>query len=263
MSLERIYGIFLENIYRLRHSWEEIVDTFYWPIMDVILWGFLTIFISKQQGLGSLIISFLLGGIILWTIAWRTQQDISVSLLNDAWSHNLLNIFGSPLTPWEFLVATVFLGLIKITMTTIIMGVMAYFFYTFSLLSLGFYLLPFIALLLLFGWSMGIFITGLIIYFGRKIQNLAWSFILLFQPISCVSYPLSSLPEWLRPFASLLPTTYVFEGMRKVMSGGSVSFLYLLTAAGINLLFLTASLISFSIFFNLAKRDGRLVRMQE
>jgi len=247
----------------MRHSLEEIVDTFYWPLMDVVLWGFLTLFISKQSGMGANIVAFLLGGIILWTIAWRSQQDISVSFLVDMWYQNLLNIFGSPLTHWEFLTATIILGFFKMMITIGLMAILAYFFYSFSLLSMGFYLLPFLALLLMFGWAMGIFITALIIYFGRRIQSLAWSFIVIFQPLSCVSYPLSALPEWLQPIARAIPTTYIFEGMRAVLSTGTLPAEYLIKSLLLNIIYLIVAILVFAWFFEKARKEGRLVKAQE
>lgn len=263
MSLHRIYAIFLEHIFRIRHSFEEIVDTFYWPLMDVILWGFLTIFIGRQSGLGANIVSFILGGIILWTIVWRAQQDISISFLVDMWFQNLLNIFGSPLTHWEFLIATILLGLIKMAATLGLMAVLAYFFYSFSLLSIGFYLIPFLGLLLLFGWATGIFITSLIIFFGKRIQNFAWSFIVVFQPLSCVSYPLSALPQWLQPVASMIPTTYVFEGMRSVLATGRMPVEYFIKSLILNIIYLMFAVVVFAWFFEKSREKGGLVKMQE
>jgi len=263
MSIQRIYGIFLEHIFRLRHSWEEIVDTFYWPIMDVILWGFLTVFISRQQGMGAIFVSYLLGGIILWTIVWRSQQDICLSFLVDVWHQNLLNLFGTPLTPWEFLIATIMLGAVKMFLTLGVMAVLAYFMYSFSLLSLGFYLIPFLAMLLLFGWSMGIFITALIMYFGRRIQNFGWSFLVLFQPLSCVTYPLSALPSWLQPIAKVIPTTYIFEGMRAVLQRGTLPIEYLIKSLLLNIVYLLFSVIIFAWLFEMARKKGRLVKVQE
>jgi ABC-2 type transport system permease protein len=263
MSLVRIYGIFLEHIFRLRHSWEEIVDTFYWPIMDIILWGFLTIFISKQNGFGAIFVSFLMGGIILWTIVWRAQQDISLSLLVDVWSQNLLNVFGTPLTPWEFLIATILLGFVKILLTLGMMVGLAYLFYSFSLFNLGFYLIPFLGLLLVFGWSMGIFITALIIYFGRRIQNFAWSFLILLQPISCVTYPLTALPDWIKPIALSLPTTHIFEGMRLVLQKKALPSQYLINAAMLDIVYLILSVAIFAFLFERARTEGRLVKVQE
>src|ERR1022692_1269492 len=42
-----------------------------------------------------------------------------------------------------------------------------------------------------------------------------WSFAGLLMPLSCVLYPVSSLPSYLRPIALMLPTTHAFEGMRQ------------------------------------------------
>jgi len=37
--------------------------------------------------------------------------------------------------------------------------------------------------------------------FGQEAEVLAWSMVFLFQPISCVFYPMDVLPVWLKPVA--------------------------------------------------------------
>ena len=83
--------------------------------------------------------------------------------------------------------------------------------------------LPFMLNLMLFALALGIIITGLIFRYTTKIQGLAWSFAGLLMPLSCVLYPLKSLPMYLRPIAWMLPTTHSFEGMRQVLAGGGFS----------------------------------------
>lgn len=261
-SRARVSAIILEHLLRLRHSFEEIVDTFYWPMMDIIIWGFMTTYLAHLGGAKPVVISFLLGGLILWTIVWRSQQDISVSLLWDVWSGNLTNLFATPLTIWEFLMGLVSLGAIKITLTLSLIFAIALAFYSFNLLTLGIYLLPFFANLLLFGWIAGIFVTALIIRFGRGIQNFAWGFVVLLNPLAAVYYPVATLPMPLQYISRILPPSYIFEGMRQVLGRGNLSLSSLFFASFLNLVYLFLALGFFYFMFEKAREKGNLVKLE-
>lgn len=262
-SKARVSAIVLEHLLRLRHSFEEIVDTFYWPVMDIIIWGFMTTYFYRLGGATAAVISFLLGGLILWTIAWRSQQDIAVSLLWDVWNKNLTNLFATPLTPWEFLLGVIILGVIKITLTVFLVFIIALVFYSFNLLTLGIYFLPFFANLLFFGWVVGIFVTALILRFGMSIQNFAWGFIVLLQPVAAVYYPVSTLPLPLQYIARILPPSYIFEGMRQILGGSGLSLPYLFWASFLNFVYLIFALLFFSFMFEKAREKGKLVKLEE
>lgn len=258
----RIFAVILEHLIRMRHSFEEIIDTFYWPVMDMIIWGFMTTYFSTSGSVSSTVISYLLGGLILWTVTWRSQQDISVSLLWDVWNQNLTNLFTTPLAPGEFLAGVVILAFIKIILTVLLLFPVALVFYSFNIFSLGFSLLPFLANLLLFGWTVGIFVTGLIIRYGRSIQNIAWSFIVLLNPVAAVYYPVDTLPLGLQYIAKVLPPSYIFEGMRIVLSGGALPLNYMVLSTLMNTIYLLASLGFFYLMFEKARESGRLTKLE-
>ena len=262
MNASRIKGIIIQSLYNLKHSYEDIVDTFFWPIMDVIIWGFMTTFLATAQGNAAKVVSFLMGGLILWNIVWRAQQDIALALLRNVWNRNILNLFSSPLTPWEFVTATMILGFIKIIFTLVIVSFAAFVLYSFNLFSLGFSLIPFFISLIAFAWAVGIFITGLIIRYGMRIQSLAWSFIAILQPVSAVFYPLSILPPFLRKIAWFLPTTHIFEGMRQILSGGQLSKEHLLWAFGLNIIYLILSAWFFIFMFEKSREKGKLAEIE-
>jgi len=263
MNSSRIKAIIIEHFLLLKNYLGQIVDTFYWPIMDVIIWGFMMTYLGRLGAKTEAAAAFLMGGLILWTIAWRSQQDITVSFLYDVWNQNLTNLFTTPLTALEFIIAVVLLGLIKTSVVLLVCGLAAYFFYAFNLSVLGFAFLPFFANLLLFGWWAGIFVTSLIIYFGRQIESFGWGFIVLLNPLSCVYYPLSSLPPFLQKIAWFLPTTHVFEGMRGVLAGQGLSNENMILAFGLNIFYLIFSSLVFNFLFEKAKERGKLVKLEE
>jgi len=157
---------------------------------------------------------------LLWTFVWRGQYEISVSILEDLWSRNLINLFVSPLTFWEFISAFIIIGILKAGIGFIIASSVAFLLYKVNMFALGFYLVPFALLLFMTGWWVGFFVGGLILRYGTKVEQFAWSMVYLVSPFSAIYYPLSILPNWAQTVAKLIPTSYIFEGAREVITKG-------------------------------------------
>jgi len=262
MNLLRIKGVVLQDIYYLRHSTEDLIDVFFWPSVDLVIWGLMTTYFIQLKGPVSGIVAFLLGGLILWNIVWRAQQDISLAFLKNIWNGNIINLFSSPLTPGEFVVATMITGFFKIILTLTLVTLMAFVLYSFNLFSLGFYFIPFFINLIIFAWASGIFIIGLIVRYGMRVQAFAWSLIVLIQPVSAVFYPVSVLPPFLQKVALFLPTAHIFEGMREVLSSGTLSGTHLLWAFALNGVFLIFSSRFFIFMFEKAREKGKIAKVE-
>ncbi len=243
-------------MYNFRHSYDRATDVFYWPLMDVLLWGFASVYIANRPGAIPFIILILLSGLILNMVMWRAQYDITVNLLEEMWSQNMINIFASPLRLREWIAAVIILGFIKMVMTLSVATLLAFLIYKANFFSLGFYLIPFMASLLMTGWGIGLLISGVIIYFGTKIQTLAWSGITVITPFSGVFYPISVLPDWAQKIAGFLPTSYIFEGMRAVILQGQMPIGMLLKSFLINIIIIIFGLFFFNFMFNKSKQRG-------
>ncbi len=116
--------------------------------------------------------------------------------------------------------------------------------------------------LLLFALALGIAITGMIFRYTTKIQALAWSFAGLLMPVSCVMYPMSSLPKWLQDVAWMLPTAHSFEGMRQVLAGNGFSPLHFWWGAGLNVVYFAIAIAFFGWIFEKARSRGLLVKQE-
>lgn len=242
MKFHRVKAVTLHYWHHSKRSLPRIMDVFYWPTVDLVLWGFITLFLNKTRLAEPGAVSFLLGAIIFWMIFRRSQQDITISFLEDIWSRNVINLFVSPLKLSEYLAAGMIVAFIKSIFVVGFMSLLALVFYHFSIISFGFSLIPFIALLLLFGWVVGIFASALIFRFGTDSQIIAFSLAALLQPVSAVFYPLSVLPKFLQKIAWALPTSHIFEGMREVLSGSGLPVKRLALAGGLTVFyFLLAS----------------------
>ena len=155
-----------------------------------------------------------------------------------------------------------FIGVLKVGITLVVMGVLAAVLYSFNIFVLGFSLLPFIGLLLIFAWALGLFVTGIVFRYGTDAQVLAFGISFILQPIAAVFYPLAILPPWMQIVAQALPLTHVFEGMRAVMATGPMPVSCLLLALGLNIVYLILGAWYFVAMFNHTKKMGLLAKLE-
>ncbi|WP_455378132.1 ABC transporter permease [Petrachloros mirabilis] len=263
MRLHRIAALVARHLYLYRRSLPRIMEIFYWPFLDLIIWGFISLYLAKHQSEVPGFVTFFLGALILWDMLFRAQQGITISFLEELWARNLMNLFGSPLTPGEFLAATIVMSIFKVACVSIVMGICAWLFYGYNVFMIGLWLLPFVVNLVITGWGIGVMTTSLIMRFGQEAEVLAWSMVFLFQPISCVFYPLEVLPPWLQSVAWMNPAAHVFEGMRAVLSGSASPVPHLVWAAVLNGVLLFGMIGLFYKTFTYCKVEGSLVRIGE
>lgn len=256
-----VWAIILEHLYTWRRNYNRIIDSFWWPFLDLITWGLTSTYLSQSYDLTENIVAILLGGIILWYFVQQAQRDVSVTLLDEAWNRNFVNIFTTPLRLREFLLAALILGGIKLIATMLVLTSISYFFYRFNIFSLGIFLVPAILNLIIVGWWIGFIVDGLILKYGYRVESLAWSFVFIIYPFSAVMYPVSSLPDWAQAVASVLPTSYIFENMRLILFSGTFSLPYILVGTAWNIVYLTGSLLFVKFMFTQALRSGRLVKL--
>lgn len=255
----RISAIILRFYYLHRRSVTRIMEIFFWPVMNLLLWGFVTRYLSKLAL--SQTVLFLLGSVIFWDVLYRSQQGITLAITEEFWVKNIINIFIAPIRTAELIAGLCIVGIIKSLITTLFLAMLAYLFYRFDLLALGPALVPFIGNLLLFGWGVGLFTMALIFRYGRAAEALIWGVPFLIQPVSAVFYPVSVLPGWLQKIAWLLPSTYVFEGMRSALRTGAVDLVMLAASFALNLVCLLLGGLYFGRTLNRVREQGSLARL--
>jgi ABC-2 type transport system permease protein len=260
--VRRVSALLLRQVFLYRRSMIRSLEVVYWPVLDLLLWGFLSVYVARLRGGGAAAIAFLVGGLILWDIFFRVQQAISVSFLEDIWTRNLVNVFVSPVSTAEFLGATMLLGVVKVTVIALLMSGLAFALYAFNIFPYGPALLPFAVNLILSAWGMGIITTALILRYGQGAEVLAWAVAFLFQPFSAVFYPVQVLPPVLQRVAWALPTTYAFEGMRAVLAGHPVPWGYVAWALGLNVVLFAIAAAVFARVMWIARELGLLMRTE-
>lgn len=262
MNPRIVAALVLRYLFLYTRNWVRGIELIFWPTTELLLWGFLSVFIQRQtESDFPLFARFLIGAMIFWDVLFRAQQGIAMALLEDLWTRNLLNVFVAPVRITEFLGATFVYGFIRVFITVCLLTVLAFFIYSFNLLEFEWSLIPFLANLLIFGWSLGMISTAFILRWGLAAESLAWAVPFLVQPLSAVFYPVSVLPLPLQAVAWALPSTYIFEGMRSVIERGYIEWSELLFASCLNLLFLALTFGIFAFTFAIARQKGLLTKI--
>ncbi len=253
----------LRQGYLYRRSLPRLLEVFYWPMVDLLLWGFVTLYLQRTTTQLPAFVSYFLGALILWDVLFRAQQGISVSFLEDLWARNLINIFVSPLRISEYLTALLFISILKVVIAFFVMSLMAGLLYSFSIFKLGITLIPLVLNLMAMGWAVGILTTALILRFGHEAEVLAWAIAFLFMPFSAVFYPVKVLPPVLQKIAQFIPSAHAFEGMRTVISTREVPLQHILWATGLNCLYILAATIFFLVIYRWVLHRGIIPKIGE
>ncbi|MBL9145156.1 MAG: ABC transporter permease [Verrucomicrobiaceae bacterium] len=263
MNFRIISALVLRYLFLYTRSPMRLVELVFWPVVDLMVWGNLTLFLQENTNPQfAQFLTFLIGGMILWDVLFRAQQGVAISFLEDVWTRNLLNVFVAPVRTVEYVAATFAVGFLRICVTVLVLCVLAAVSYSFNIFRLEWSLIPFFVNLLVFGWSLGMISTALILRWGQAVESLAWAVPFFIQPLVCVFYPVTKLPAWMQPIAQALPATHVFEGMRDVLNPAvhHLSMTSMLYAIGLNVVFMAIAGWIFGTMLNTTKKRGLLTK---
>lgn len=262
-SLVRIGAIFRRYFILYRRSLIRTFDIAFWPVMDLLIWGFVSVYLEREiaGAPGAGIVLFLIGALIGWDVHYRGQQALTISLMEEIWTKNIVNLLIAPIRLWEWIAASALYAALKVLAVTLILGVLAKLLYAFDLMRLGWTIIPLWASLLVFGWAIGLMTAGLLLRYGYAAEALIWGIPFLLQPFTCVFYPVDALPVWAQWIAKLLPTSYTFEALRMVLLGRTPGAALWWTILGLNAFYLAAGTSVLLYCFHLGRKHGRLARL--
>ncbi len=259
----RIGAMILRHWYLLTSSWPRLLELIYWPVLQLITWGFSQAYISQNAGFFAKAGGTFIGAVILWDILFRGQLGFSMSFLEEMWSKNLGNLLMSPLKVSEYLISLMVMSVVRLAVGVIPMTILAIAFFGFNLFGFGFALVAFFCNLIFTSWSFGLISSGLVLRNGMGAEGLAWTLMFALLPLSCVYYPVSVLPDWLQVVAWMLPPTYVFEGMRALLIDHVFRADLMIQALAINVALFAISTVAFLLLLKSARKNGSLVQSGE
>jgi ABC-2 type transport system permease protein len=242
VRLRRVAAVVLRHFYLIRGSTSRVFPLFIWVAIDIVLWGFITRYLSAVAGPAFRFIPALLGAVLLWDFLTRVMQGVTMAFFEDVWSRNFLNVFATPLTLSEYLGGLVLSSIATSAVGLAVMLVVAMAAFGLSFAVYGVLLSAFLGVLFLFGIALGITGAAVVLRLGPAAEWFIWPIPAVLSPFACVIYPLATLPAWMQAIARALPPAHVFEGMRAVLAhqaapvgsllvGGLLAALYVLLAS--------------------------------
>ena len=238
-SLERIFALVMRHVWIWRSSIMRLVDSIYWPAVQMVMWGFMTQYLLPQASFVAQAAGVLLSGLLLWEVVVRGNLSLSIAFLEEMWSRNLGHLFVSPIRSWEMATGIIIAALLRTP------------------------LVAFFAILQMFSWSIGLAMSGMIMRVGQSAETFAWAAVFVLMPVSGVYYPVTVLPHWLQVIAWGLPPAYVFEGMRAILAEKTVHWDLLGIAFGLSAVYLVVGFQIFQWFFRASRRAGTLLGQGE
>jgi ABC-2 type transport system permease protein len=263
-SLRRIWGMMYRHLALYRRSWPRLLELAYWPVLQMCIWGFTASYMAQRMGSTmALAGGALLGGVLLWEVALRSQMGVAVSFLEEIWSRNLGHVFVSPLRPWELVAALIGMSVLRMATGVLPAILLAWGLYAYNLFALGPILVLFFANLMIMGWWVALAVVSLILRHGAGAEALAWSVLFGLTPFSAVFYPVAVLPVYLQPIALALPSAHVFEGMRAALLQGVIRWDQMAWAIGLNVVWTICAGAVFASQFRAARVRGALLTIGE
>jgi ABC-2 type transport system permease protein len=262
-SARRIAAMVLRYWYLIRSSWPRVAELVYWPLVQMLMWGFLQQHLAQSSSYYAQAAGLLIGAVLLWDILVRGQLGYSVPFLEEMWSRNLGNLLMSPLRPNELIAALMIVSLIRLAIAVIPVMILAYLFFGFNVLSLGIAFGAYFANLMFTSWALGLIGTGIVLRYGLGAEGFIWVVVFILLPVACVYYPLSTLPWWLQPVAKMIPPTYVFEGLRALLLEQQIRPDLMLKALWLNFGLLGIGYVFFHRLLASSRETGGLLRLGE
>jgi ABC-2 type transport system permease protein len=263
-SARRIWGLMYRHLALYRRSWPRLLELAYWPVLQMCIWGFTATFLAARIGSTAAVAgATLLGGVLLWEVALRSQMGVAISFMEEMWSRNLGHVFVSPMRPWELVAALIIISVVRMLGGVLPAIAVAWLLYAFNLFSLGMVVVLFFMNLMIMGWAVALGVVSLILRHGAGAEALAWSVLFGLTPFSAVFYPVAVLPRVLQPVAYALPSARVFEGMRGVLLDGVVRWDHLFAAFALNAVWLAGAAFLFARQFRQARLRGALLSIGE
>lgn len=263
MNFLHVWGIVYRNIVIIWRSVPKLFSLFGFITVELLLWGFITLWVQTldaSDGKSDFIL-LILSAFIFWSMFDLSQRSFSISFLEEVWSRNVINLFGSPVKLSELVLGLALVGVTQALLAFCYIVPVAFLLYALKVWDMGLYIIPFFMNILIFGWGLGILSIGLVVRFGPSADILAFFIPFLLLPFSAVYYPVSVFPPLLQKITFILPTRHMFEGMRIAITQGTIAHDRLLWASVLNLVYLFLGYLFLHWMLRLARTKGYLGRL--
>jgi ABC-2 type transport system permease protein len=263
MNWGRIYALIIRYLMLTTHELGRLTLLIYYPILDTALFGYMSVWMQQSSPDATNITLLYLTTVVLWSTVWTINTELSLNLRKELESHNVVNLFSTPMQLDEWIIAGIILSFFKALFSIALGTIISKFFFGVNILHAGIGLLPIILTLSFSGLTLSFFIIGILIFGGLQITQIIWSIPYLVLTFSAPFYSIDVLPHWVQLIARALPTTHAFESLRHLIEHGTLLINTLLISFMLNGIYLIISICFFIYMFNKSKERGLAQLEQE
>ncbi len=263
ISLSPIWAIVLRHTRLYRHDVNLLLVLLYWPILDILTWGFLGSWI-QQSGSSEFknYEAIALLSILLWQIIGRGGNIIAIAFAEELWQNNIVNLFSLPLRTIEWICGVILLYAIMMGITTACCMLLVYCLYSVSMWFMLSSFILFLPPLFFAGIWLGFTCLQIMVLRGKRGTELGFVAIWFMLPFSGAYYPIEVLPAWGQTLSSCLPMSYVFQGMRAYLIHEQDPISYLTKGYVLGIIYALLAIAGFIYFFEQTKLKG-LARLSD
>ena len=262
ISLQSVGAIVLRHIRQLKRDPNTLLGAFYWPLLDVLMWGFLGSWIQSQATQLPHYETTALLGILLWQVIGRGCNKVMISFCEELWSNNIVNLFSLPVSLIEWICGTIVYTALMIAITSIFCMLIIYWLYSVSLWYIVTTFLIFFPPLFISSIWMGFTALQVVISLGRRGVELGFVIGWFLMPFSGAFYPIEVLPAWAQTVSTYIPFSYVFRGLRGYVMHQQDPTLFLIKGYALSILYAVCAIVLFVYCFNRRKQKG-LARLSD
>ncbi len=217
MKWHRIWAVAYRLLIQYNKDFNKLASIFYWPVLDIIVFGFMITSIATTQN-NPLTTHGLLINIALWPLVNRGSLTLSLSLAEELRSQNLTNLFTTPLSIYEWILGSILEGALSSLAVLSICGGILWGLFHINILDAGLLIIPVGIFGFLTGIAISFLTTAALIIWGTRFQTIIWMAGWGFGLISGIFYPIESLPKFLQNAAEFFPLHYLFSNIREFVS---------------------------------------------
>ena len=105
----------------------------YWPAVQMLMWGFLQLYVSQNAGSPFMrAASTFIGAVMLWDVLFRGQLGFSISFLEEMYARNMGNLMMSPLRPIELVLALMVQSVVRLAIGMVPVSLLAIWWFDFN-----------------------------------------------------------------------------------------------------------------------------------
>jgi ABC-2 type transport system permease protein len=256
ISFASIWAIVLRHTRMWRRDPNYLLSLLYWPLLDVLVWGWLGSWIARSDASLPNYQMVALLGILLWQVVGRGSNIMLQTFNEELWSSNIVNLFSLPLALIEWIGGMLLFCVITVLITFIFSIVAIGLLYDVSLWQIIQTYLIFMPPLLFSCFWIGFSCLQIVTILGKRGTELGFVIGWLLMPFCGAYYPIEVLPRWGQVVSSFLPMSYVFQGMRKYVMYQQDPTFYLIKGYALSIVYAIVAVLLFMYCFNRSKKGG-------